>query len=210
MDINVSDIFLFGIGVFSLSSLYFFFMQKKLFNSAFLVSIVTLASYIVMYSGSYTEFTSDLEPIYPTRWVFYAISCGLLAFEMTRVLKFKKDKMAELLFLTPLVMITGYLSTQLPEESRNMMFSLSSAIYFILAFQLIRESFKQRMEKQIGLYIILGWSMFPVVFGASSAMFGILDQEPTQALYLFLDIFTKIVFYFTLATVVKKGVSEKK
>lgn len=68
-----------GIIIFTISSIYFIIKPKKPFNSAFLVSFVTLISYIVMLQGSFVEFD-----LYWTRWLFYGISCPLLAFEISK------------------------------------------------------------------------------------------------------------------------------
>jgi hypothetical protein len=70
-----------GVIVFAISSLVFYFGVKKSFNSAFLVSIITLVSYVIMAQGGFV-----VNDIYWTRWVFYGLSCPLLAYEISRLI----------------------------------------------------------------------------------------------------------------------------
>ena len=106
-------IFIAGFAIFALSSAYFFFAKGKSegINAAFLVSFVTLASYALIWDGSFTAESASGQPIFWTRWVFYALSCSLLMLEIAKVKGIKSNgKIAELIFLNIMVMGTGTLA----------------------------------------------------------------------------------------------------
>jgi putative effector of murein hydrolase len=69
----MTSILTLGVIVFAISSIIFMIKPKEVFNSPFLVSFVTLISYIIMIQGNYV-----VDDKYWTRWVFYGISCPLL------------------------------------------------------------------------------------------------------------------------------------
>jgi len=73
MDIQIESVFIFGIAVFSLAATYFLFAYKKEFNTAFLVSFVTIISYTIMLEGSVVSFNQGGGEVYATRWLFYGL-----------------------------------------------------------------------------------------------------------------------------------------
>lgn len=64
--IMISTIFIIGMAIFVTSSIYFWFTKKKVkgMNTAFLVSFVTLASYTLMWQGSFVAENISGQPIY--------------------------------------------------------------------------------------------------------------------------------------------------
>ena len=93
---------------------------KEGFNSAFLVSFITLISYIVMLQGNFA--TNDL---YWTRWFVYGISCPLLCFEISKRLGLNLTKTIFNVFLTFIVMMTGALSSVSNGNYKLAFFALS-------------------------------------------------------------------------------------
>jgi len=53
--------------------------------------------------------------------------------------------------------------------------------------------------KSISPFLWLGWSVFPIVFFLSPEGYGIIGVGISMIIYLILDIYTKIMFYFNPA-----------
>ncbi|MFP4378216.1 MAG: bacteriorhodopsin [Spirochaetales bacterium] len=192
----METVFLVGIGVFAVSSLYFLGTQKKPFNTSFIVSFVTIASYVIMYEGSFASVSTATVPIFWTRWVFYAISCTLLTFEMSRVLGIEQKKAVFLLYLTAIVMLTGALSSYYTGTFMIVFYVISTVAYILLLAGFLKSSSEHRGV--ISKYLYFGWTGFAVVFLFSPEGFGLVDNAIAAAIFLLLDIFTKIVFYIDL------------
>jgi len=192
-------IFISGMIIFAISSLYFFFARKKSsgMNTAFLVSFVTLASYTLMWDGAFTVQSSGGQPIFWTRWLFYAISCSLLMLEISRAKGITSSgKITELIFLNVFVMGTGTLAAISTGLTRWLFFLLSSIAYIIQIAPLLK--IKDEGSNWINLYIYLGWTGFPIVFLLAPTGFSLFGSALAMGLYLLLDVFTKIIFNIQL------------
>lgn len=193
----INLIFIVGFVVFSISSAYFYFSQKKEggLNTAFLVSFVTLASYALMWQGNFVAESAAGQRIYWTRWLFYAISCSLLMLEIARVKGITATgKVAELIFLNVIVMGTGTLAAISSGLGRWIFFILSSIAYIIQISRVL----KGIKAKWVNLYIFLGWTGFPIVFLLAPTGFALFGSAIAMGLYLLLDIYTKIIFNLQL------------
>jgi len=189
----METIFLIGILIFSLSSLYFAFMHRKSFNTAALVSLITIASYIVMLEGSFASISADGETVLYTRWLFYALSCSLLMYEIGRSLKFTAQEIATVVYLINIVMITGALSAVFTGGYMLALFAVSTAAYAALVYRILKA--KSKNLSFVLRYVLLGWTAFPVVFILAPEGYGLVSATVSVGAYLVLDIFTKIVFY---------------
>jgi bacteriorhodopsin len=198
----MSSLLTLGVIIFSLSSLYFLFRPKAGLNSPFLVSITTLISYIVMLEGSFLVGTSDTG-LYWTRWVFYGISCPLLIYEISDQLGLTIKQNITNMFLTGLVMITGVLSS-ISSGGFKLAFFAISCVAFCKIMQSIFTASSSEL-KRIAPYMILGWSMFPLVFIISFEGYGLIQNSLAAIIYLALDLLTKIIFYIHYSISIKKG-----
>lgn len=196
----MDTIFLTGIGLFSLTSLFFLFAEtgKKL-NTAFLVSVITLVSYILMYEGIFVSLNQDGEAVYYSRWFFYAFSCTLLVYEIARRLKKDWPETTKMIYLTTIVMITGMFAAIFEDEVKAGFFVISTIVYILLLLEILNSSKEVDQEKKnILVYIFLGWCIFPVFFLLGPEGFRFLGNEPVAIAYLTLDLFTKIIFYLQI------------
>lgn len=194
----VNTIFIAGMVIFALSSIYFFFSKKTSgLNSAFLVSFVTLASYVLMWEGSYVSESLGGQPIFWTRWLFYALSCSLLMLEISKVKGITStSKVAELIFLNVLVMTGGFFAAITFGVVKWMFFILSSIAYLIQISALLK--IKDSESNWINAYIYLGWSVFPIVFFLAPTGIEIFGAAVAMGFYLILDTYTKIAFSLQL------------
>jgi len=193
----METIFIVGIAVFVVSSLYFLSTQKKPFNTAFIVSFVTIVSYVIMFEGSFASVSTAAVPIFWTRWVFYGVSCTLLTFEMSRILGIEQKKSIFLLYLTGIVMLTGALSSYYTGAFMITFYVISTVAFVLLVAGFLRTSSEHRGA--VSKYLFFGWTGFAVVFLFSPEGFGLIDNTIAAAIFLLLDIFTKIVFYIDLS-----------
>jgi bacteriorhodopsin len=182
-----------GLIIFTISSAVFLFVKPKVFNTPFLVNFITLSSYALMLEGSFSFGQVEDTAIYWTRWVFYAFSCTLLIYGISQVLEKTTKEMANLIYLTAIVMLTGALSSYYSGTFMLIFFVISTVAYILMILPILKSNSQYRSV--ISKYILLGWTGFPVVFLFSPEALGIIGNESAGVLYLVFDIFTKIVFY---------------
>ena len=194
----INTIFIVGMIVFALSSIYFFFTKKNSgINSAFLVSFVTLASYVLMWDGTYIAESGGGQPIFWTRWLFYALSCSLLMLEIAKVKGITSpSKVGELIFLNVLVMTGGFFAAITSGVVKWLFFILSSIAYLVQIGALLK--INDAKSNWINAYIYFGWSVFPIVFFLAPTGTEIIGAAIAMGLYLVLDIYTKIIFNLQL------------
>jgi len=186
-----------GIILFSISSIYFLIKPKPGFNSPFLVSITTLVSYILMLEGSLLIGNSDTG-LYWTRWAFYGLSCPLLIYEISNQLGLNIKQNINNIFLTALVMITGVLSSVSDGEFKLAFFVISCVVFAKILYSVFTS--KSKELSRIAPYMIFGWSVFPVIFLLSYEGYNLIENSAAAAIYIALDLFTKIIFYIHHST----------
>lgn len=192
----METILLLGVGIFSLSSLYFLVTEKKSFNTAFFVSFITIISYTLMLEGSLTTVAWSTEPIYYSRWFFYGISCTLLAYVIAQALGKSLAETAQLLYLTAIVMATGGLAAIFTGPWMLTFFALGTIAYLLMVYPILTSP--QPAKRVIAPYILLGWSVFPIIFIIAPEGYGLISNVVAGSVYLALDVLTKIIFYVHL------------
>jgi len=181
-----------GTITFALSSIYFL-LRRKTYELPFLVSFITLISYIVMFEGSLATHAPNGDVLHWTRWAFYGFSCVILAYTMTHQLKLSNNKTKHTLIYTFLTMLTGAFASAYDGVFMWMMFIVGSVAY-ILLLQILFDAMREETG-WLKKYLILGWTVFPVVFLFSPEGVGMISNTIALIGYLTLDIFTKIIFY---------------
>jgi sensory rhodopsin len=192
-------IFLVGMVIFALSSAYFYFVDKNKnsFNPAFLVSFITLISYALMRQGQIVTVTEAGQPIFFTRWPFYILSCTLLMVEIGRLKGIQGGNLVQLLYLTAIVMFTGFLAARDLTAFKWVFFIISSIAYALIVLKVL--SAKAAASQWVNSYVFFGWTVFPVVFFLAPTGLALIGTAVAELLYLVLDIYTKIVFSIQLA-----------
>lgn len=194
----LNQVFLVGLVIFALSSIYFYFEgKKKGLNSAFLVSFITLISYVLMWQGDLTVVTEAGQAIFWTRWLFYALSCTLLMVEIAKRKGIQGGGLVELLYLTAIVMFTGFLAARDLSAVKWVHFAISCVAYALLIIKVL--SGKVTESQWVNSYIFFGWTVFPIVFLFAPTGLGLIGAGLANLLYLALDFYTKIVFYIQSA-----------
>lgn len=191
-------VFLAGLVVFAVSSAYFYVSSKRKdgLNTAFLVSFVTLISYVLMWQGDLTAVTAAGEPIFWTRWLFYGLSCTLLMLEIAQLKKIEGGARVQLLYLTAMVMGTGFLAARDLTAVRWVHVVISSIAYVLLVMKIL--SVKTASADWAHGYIFFGWTVFPIVFLLAPTGLGVIGATVANLIYLLLDVYTKIIFNIQL------------
>ena len=195
----LTAVLLAGLLIFAGSSAYFYFAGKNKngLNSAFLVSFITLISYVLMWQGKLTVVTEAGEPILWTRWLFYGLSCTLLMYEIAQLKQIRGERLVQLLYLTAIVMFAGLLAARDLTAVKWIHFVISSVAYILLVSQIL--SVQTARSQWVRYYIFFGWTVFPIVFLLAPTGFGLIGAAVANLLYLLLDIYTKIVFNIQLS-----------
>ena len=193
---TIQIIFAAAIALFASAATYFLLARKKEFNKAFLVSFITIISYTLMLEGSVVSYGVGGEEVHATRWLFYGLSCVLLMYEMARLLGKSVLETAFLLFLIVIVMGTGAAAAYFDGWFKAAFFVISSVAYIIMVYPILTSTSSNR--NVLAKYILLGWTGFPLAFLLAPEGFGLITASVAAILYLLLDIFTKLIFYFDL------------
>jgi len=196
----LNSVFLVGLLIFAVSSVYFYFTGKNKsgLNTAFLVSFITLISYVLMWQGGLTVETQAGEPIYWSRWIFYGLSCTLLMLEIAQLKGIQGGERVQLLYLTAIVMGTGFLAARDLSAIRWVHFGISSVAYILLVLKVL--SVRTKGSEWAHSYIFFGWTVFPIVFLLAPTGLGLIGAPVANLLYLLLDLYTKIVFNIQLSS----------
>jgi sensory rhodopsin len=131
--------------------------------------------------------------IYWSRWLFYMAACSLLMFDTARALNITTEDYSKMAIFTGLTMFNGFLASYIVTQSRWIFCGLSSAAYIGLLSFVMRG--KENLQfRSLKPFVLIGWTLFPVVFILAPTGFGILETLIAEASYLILDIITKIIF----------------
>ena len=187
-------VFIAGVVVFALSSLYFYLKHGSSgrTNSAMLVSVITLVSYCLYAAGVGSVELANGDTAYTTRWAGYVLSCTLLMWTIAEHIGLELRHKLELGYLTGITMLTGVFATLASGIWTTVLFVIGGFTY--VAMMRIVWTGDRRKLGPIKKYIYFGWSVFPLVFILSPVGLGVVTPLIAAAAYLVLDIYSKIVF----------------
>ncbi len=197
------EVFVFwaGAGIFGLASLMFAGLGKRrksgeqIFESNIFVSFITTISYVVMALALATTIAENGQPVYWTRWLFYVASCSILTLDIAFIARKPHCKKIEVALFTGLVMFCGFLASIIVSVDRWWFFGLSTAAYLGMLYTLFKGSGEDRGKvTSIMWFVLVAWSIFPVVWVLAPTGFGVLTTVTEAILYLALDFITKIAF----------------
>ena len=205
--IEESIVFWIGALIFAISSLMFAFLENRsnsrrnMFSSHLFVSFFTTISYFVMALALATVTSENGQPIYWTRWLFYIGSCSILTLNLAVIAKKTNVKKAEVAVFTALTMFCGFLASIIIIVDRWWFFGLSTAAYIGMLYTLFKPSYEGSSNASFSMwFVILTWSLFPVVWVLAPTGFGIIAVDIEAILYLALDLVTKIGFGIYVST----------
>jgi len=195
----MDEIVVFQIGaiIFGLSSFIFLYIgrNKSLFDTEFFISFITATSYALMSLSVATTVSLEGHIIYWSRWLFYLVACPLLVYDIAKILNISREEFPKLALLTCLTMFNGFLASFIVTSSRGIFFLLSSIAFICLLFMIFKGETNTKF-KSLKPFILVGWSLFPLVFLLSPTGFGLLETSISETLYLVLDLITKLFFGF--------------
>jgi sensory rhodopsin len=177
--------------------------ETAIFNTELFVSFITAISYIIMASGVLTITASNGQLVYWSRWLFYIVSCGLLATDIALHKGLPSKKVIEIGLYTGLTMFAGFLASVFLTVEKWWFFALSSIAFIALLVELRRGENTPVMSRILA-FVAITWTLFPVVFVLAPTGFGIIDTLTEVVLYGLLDLITKIIFGLYMTTKVKQ------
>ncbi len=159
------------------------------------VAFITTISYTIMALGIATVTSVFGEPVYWSRWLFYMASCSMLTVSVAIILgKTRQIDLFKIPVLTALVMFCGFLASFIVGIERWWFFAFSSIAYIGLIITLFHRVQYNGINRQIMWFIIIFWSLFPLVFILAPTGFGFITTFTEAVLYAALDVITKIVY----------------
>jgi sensory rhodopsin len=171
-----------------------------------IVAFVTTISYVLMALGFLTVTSIFGEPIYWSRWLFYMASCSLLTISVAVVLKQTQPlSLVKIPILTMLVMFCGFIAAFITGIERWWFFAFSSIAFIALLITLFKGVPREGMNTQLMWFIIIFWSLFPLVFLLAPTGFGLITTFIAAIIYAALDVITKLVYGLIILFRVKKA-----
>ncbi len=190
-----SLIFQIGALIFAIASIYFLASGKNKpnFDTEFFISFITTTSYALMSQGIAVGTSLGGDTIYWSRWLFYMVACSLLMYDAAKILNIPDGDYPKLAILTWLTMFNGFLSSYIITSSRYIFYILGSAAFIGLLYNVLKgqDNPDFRTLKQ---FVLVGWTLFPIVFLLSPTGIGIINTSVAESSYLVLDVVTKIIF----------------
>ncbi len=160
-----------------------------------IVAFVTTISYVLMALGFLTVTSIFGEPIYWSRWLFYMASCSLLTVSVVVILRHTQPvTLVKIPILTMLVMFCGFLAAFIIGIERWWFFAFSSIAYIALLITLFKDVPREGINSQLMWFIIIFWSLFPLVFLLAPTGFGLITTLIATILYAALDVITKLIY----------------
>jgi sensory rhodopsin len=114
-------------------------------------------------------------------------------YDTAKVLSISDKEYPKMALLTWLTMFNGFLSSYVVTSSRWIFFVLSSAAFAGLLYMVLHGEDNPEFGSLKPL-VLVGWTLFPVVFLLAPTGVGVLGTATAEAGYLLLDIATKIAF----------------
>ena len=190
-----NQVFQAGSIIFALASLYFLISGEKKpnFSTEFFISFITTTSYALMSLGIATTTTLGGQTIYWSRWLFYMVACSLVMYDTAQVLSIPDNVYPKMAILTWLTMFNGFLASYITTNSRWAFYILSSVAFLGLLY-IVLQGQENPGFTSLKPFVLVGWTLFPVVFILAPTGIGFLDTAFAEAWYLVLDIITKIIF----------------
>lgn len=206
-------IFWVGAVIFLLATLLFVFMEggiksrKWAFRDETFVYFFTTASYLVMALGLAIGTSADGQPVYWSRWLFYIASCVILAVQVARIAGKSRAEIVEVGLLTGLVMLLGFLASIVVGPEKWLFFGLSTMAYIGMIVLLLKwdSTDYQSSRKALLGFIVIFWSLFPVVWVLAPTGFSLISPPVEAFLYGALDLITKVIFGFYVLYRIKKA-----
>jgi sensory rhodopsin len=117
--------------------------------------------------------------------------------EIAKLKGIESGGLVQLLYLTAIVMFTGFLAARDVSAVRWLHFAISSVAYVLLVARIL--SARAAGSRWVNSYIFFGWTVFPIVFLLAPTGLGVIGAAVVNPLYLVLDIYTKIAFNVQLS-----------
>ncbi|MFX0077703.1 MAG: bacteriorhodopsin [Candidatus Hermodarchaeota archaeon] len=170
-----------------------------------IVAFVTTISYVLMALGFLTVTSIFGESIYWSRWLFYMASCSLLTVSVAVIVRHTQPvTLAKIPILTMLVMFCGFLAAFITGIERWWFFAFSSIAYIALLITLFKGAPREGINSQLMWFIIIFWSLFPIVFLFAPTGFGLITTFIATILYAALDVITKLIYGLIILFRVKR------
>ena len=204
-------VFWIGAAIFGLAALMFALIDKRrfgdnpFFGSNIFVSFITAISYVVMALALGTSVAENGQPIYWTRWLFYVASCSILTVDIAFIANKNLFKKIEIALFTGITMFCGFLASWIVAFERWWFFGLSTVAYISMLYILFNRSSDNEVKlNAIKWFVLVSWSLFPLVWIVAPTGFGVITTNIEALLYLALDFITKIAFGWYMSTQQKK------
>ena len=184
-----------SLGLFGLAYLvsvnFIRFSRPK--ESPVLASILFLLQvflYVALLLGQGAYFDEHLGLCIPwARWLTYAFSCALLAYEIAKDSKMPLFATISFVAMVSLTLLTGAFSAASSTTNDRWAWFGVGFVPYALALVLLLKS-----RTRLLLFVVITWSFYPVIYALSPGLGGVISLDVESWLYLASDVITKLGF----------------
>lgn len=131
------------------------------------------------------------------RWLFYTISCTLLALTIAILLRHERYYRYLAAILVAATLFSGYCVSLIPIEDARLTFYLFGFVPFFAALYIV--IFKRRVTANWAFWVLIvwvgvTWTIYPIVFLLGHAMYRAISYKSEVLAYSIVDWFSKIGF----------------
>jgi bacteriorhodopsin len=208
------------------ASVFFFFSMNsfdKKWRTSILVSglITFIAAVHYWYMRDY--WASNMESPTFFRYVDWILTVPLMCVEFYLILKVagaKKSMMWRLIFLSVIMLVTGYWGEAVDRDNAQIWGLISGAAYFVIAYDIWLGSAKKlaveaggavlKAHKTLCWFVLVGWAIYPLGYMAGTpgwydSLNGVLDMD---VIYNIGDAINKIGFGLVVYTLAVQSSNE--
>lgn len=208
------------------ASVFFFFSMNsfdKKWRTSILVSglITFIAAVHYWYMRDY--WASNMESPTFFRYVDWILTVPLMCVEFYLILKVagaKKSMMWRLIFLSVIMLVTGYWGEAVDRDNAQIWGLISGAAYFVIAYDIWLGSAKKlaveaggavlKAHKTLCWFVLVGWAIYPLGYMAGTpgwydSLNGVLDMD---VIYNIGDAINKIGFGLVVYTLAAQSSNE--
>ena len=197
----------------------FFFLSMNSFDKKWRTSILVsgLITFIAAVHYWYMRdyWASNMESPTFFRYVDWILTVPLMCVEFYLILKVagaKKSMMWRLIFLSVVMLVTGYFGEAVDRDNAQVWGLISGAAYFVIAYDIWLGSAKKlaveaggavlKAHKTLCWFVLVGWAIYPLGYMAGTpgwydGLNGVLDMD---VLYNIADAINKIGFGLVVYT----------
>lgn len=168
-----------------------------LFHSFALFSLNLLLSIRVALGYGNIQRAGDNVTVNVERWIYYVLSCSLLAASNGEILRLKRLWYWANIVLVAATLVCGYLAGTEADSGARLTYFIAGFFPFLLSLGIMficKRVHNNATYKIFILWIVTTWSIYPIAFALGPSMYHVISLVFESMIYGIDDWFSKMLF----------------